>query len=82
MSKLEDYHGGVSAIPVPDDLASRLAERARRDGVSEETLVERALRGFLDQDPYEFFGIGESDQLRGHRTDERLRETGFGRPRS
>jgi hypothetical protein len=72
----------MSAVPVPDDLASRLTERARRDGVSEEKLVERALRGFLDQDPYEFFEVGASDQLRGDRVDERLRETGFGRPRS
>lgn len=72
----------MSAVPVPDDLASRLAERARRDGVPEAKLVELALRGFLDRDPYEFFEAGASDYLRGDRVDDRLRETGFGRPRS
>lgn len=72
----------MSAVPVPDDLAARLARRARRDGVPEEDLVEQALRGFLDQDPYEFFDSGSSDQLRGDRVDYRLEQTGFGRERS
>ncbi|CAN5411056.1 hypothetical protein BH23ACT9_BH23ACT9_28420 [soil metagenome] len=39
----------MTVVPVPDDLVTRLARRARRDGVPEEELVERAIRGFLDQ---------------------------------
>ena len=72
----------MTAIPVPDELARRLAQRARREGIAEEELVERALRGFLDQDPYEFFGAASSDRLRGVAVDDRLGETGFGRARS
>lgn len=72
----------MTTVPVPDELAQRLAQRARRDGMPEEELVVRALRGFLDQDPYEFFDVASSDRLRGAAVDERLAETGFGRARS
>lgn len=72
----------MTAIPIPDELARRLARRARREGVAEEELVQRALRGFLDQDPYEFFDVASSEELRGAAVDARLRETGFGRHRS
>lgn len=72
----------MAAVPVPEDLVARLRRRARLDGIPEEQLVERALRGFLDQDPYEFFEAGSSDLLRGDRVNQRLEQTGFGRPRS
>lgn len=72
----------MTAVPVPDKLAAQLARRARRDGVPEEELVERAIRGLLEEDPYEFFEAGTSEELHGDRVDERLEETGFGRPRS
>lgn len=68
----------MSSVPVPDDLVARLERRAHRDGLTAEELVVRALRGFLEQDPYEFFGVGSSEALRGVDVDERLRATDFG----
>lgn len=78
----KSYDEAMTAIPVPDELAQRLAQRALREGVPEDALVEQALREFLDQDPYEFFEVASSDRLRGATVDERLEESGFGRPRS
>lgn len=69
-------------VPVPDELAARIERRAHREGVPAAAIVERALSGYLAQDPYEFFAVGSSQESRGARADERLAETGFGRRRS
>lgn len=70
------------AVPIPDELAARIERRARREGVPAEEIIERALSGYLAQDPYEFFEAGSSGELRGAKADERLAETDFGRRRS
>lgn len=72
----------MSTVPVPDELLARLERRAHRDGITAEELVVRGLRGFLEQDPYEFFGVGSSEVLRRVDIDERPSETGFGHARS
>lgn len=72
----------MTADPIPDELAARIERRARREGVPTEEIIERALSGYLAQDPYEFFEVGSSKELRGAKADERLAETDFGHRRS
>lgn len=81
-TRLRPYTDSMTAVPIPDDLAARLERRARREGVPTEQVIERALSGYLAQDPYEFFEVGSSEELRGADADERLVETEFGHPRS
>ncbi len=72
----------MTAIPISDELAARIEHRARRDGVPTQEIVERAVSGYLAQDPYEFFDVGSSEHRRGAKADQRLAESDFGRLRS
>lgn len=68
-------------VEVDDDVATRLAERARQSGVSAEELARRAVAEFVRERPrvgdLSFFGVGASDELQAEHTDELLAE-GFG----
>lgn len=82
MDYVGPYTGKMTAVPISDELAARVERRARREGVPAEEIIERALSGYLDQDPYEFFEAGSSKTLRGGKAAERLAQTGFGSRRS
>lgn len=74
-------------VGLDERLAARLAEEARRVGMTPEQLAAKALEAFLSDssdgqvDPFAFIGTISSDELRGRRVDELL-EKGFGQSRS
>jgi hypothetical protein len=70
---------GKVVVEITDPLAARLAERALTLGVPVEELAMQAVTAYLEQDPYEFIGIAESDEVHGRGVDEQLEEHGFGR---
>lgn len=63
-------------VDLDDSEAVRLRELSERVGVPVEVLARRAVTALLRDEAYEFFGSGESDELRGDRVDELL-EDGF-----
>jgi hypothetical protein len=63
-------------VDLEDSEAVRLRELSERVGVPAAVLARRAVTAMLRDEAYEFFGAGESDELRGDRVDDLL-EDGF-----
>lgn len=74
----------MASISVDKKLAARLAERAKRDGVTVEEVAEHAIEEYLGEpagrtaDPFAFIGIGSNPNVQAEDADEFLAE-GFGR---
>ena len=75
-------------VGLDDALAGRLADEARRVGLTPEQLAQRALEAFLgersaagDADPFAFIGMMRSSELLARDVDDLLAK-GFGRSRS
>ena len=65
-------------LTLDDDTAARLEIRAQRDGLSVTALIEREAIRIAEQDPFGFFGVGSSNDLRGRSIKNQLDELGFG----
>ena len=65
-------------VRLADEILARLRVRADREGVSIVELIEREAARLADQDPFAFFEIGSSDDLRGAEFRAQLGEAGFG----
>ncbi len=76
----------MTSISVDESLAARLAERAKRAGVTVDELAEEAIQDYLgesapatgDVDAFAFFGSGSNPEVRARDADELLGEE-FGR---
>jgi len=74
----------MASISVDRKLAARLAERAKRAGVSVDELAEQAIEEYLSEpsqtasDPFAFFGVGSNPAVQAEDADRLLAE-GFGR---
>ncbi len=74
----------MPSISVDKKLAARLAERAKRDGVTVDELAEHAIEEYLGEpaegaaDPFAFVGIGSNPDVQAEDADRLLAE-GFGR---
>lgn len=76
----------MTSISVDEKLAARLAERAKRAGVSVDELAEQALQEYLDEpvstngeaDAFAFVGVGSNAEVQARDTD-KLLDDGFGR---
>lgn len=76
----------MPSISVDEGLAARLAERARRGGVTVAELAEEAIREYLDQpmpatgdvDPFAFVASGSNSEVRARDADGLLADE-FGR---
>ncbi len=68
----------MTSISVDDSLAARLAERARRAGMTVEALAEEAIQDYLEEsapaagdvDAYAFFGRGSNPDVQARDADE------------
>ncbi len=74
---LYDFDMTMLEFAIDDDLASRIDEVARREGISTTKLMMRALEAYVEPDPFGFIEVGSSDVLRGESADNLLAD-GFG----
>ena len=65
-------------VELDDAIASRLRSRAEHEGLSLAALLEREAARLADQDPFSFFGVGSTTDLRGANLKTLLTETGYG----
>ena len=65
-------------VELDDAIASRLRSRAEQEGISLAALIEREAARLADQDPFSFFGVGSTSDLRGSNVKDLLAETGYG----
>ena len=80
----EPYPCAMASIPVDERLVARLAERAKREGVTVEEVAEHAIEEYLGEpgegaaDPFAFIGAGSNPDVQAEDADKLLAE-GFGR---
>ncbi len=65
-------------VELDDAIASRLRSRAEHEGLSLAALIEREAARLAAEDPFSFFGVGSTSDLRGTNVKDLLAETGFG----
>jgi predicted transcriptional regulator len=76
----------MTSISVDEKLAARLAERAKRAGVSVDELAEQAIEEYLEEPPstngdldaFAFVGAGSNPEVNAREADKLLGD-GFGR---
>lgn len=76
----------MTSISVDEKLAARLAERAKRAGVSVGELAEQAIEEYLEEpvstngevDAFAFVGVGSNAEVQARDID-KLLDDGFGR---
>jgi len=85
LSAWQSYPCDMASISLDGKLAARLAERAKRAGVSVDELAEKAIEDYLGEqsgpsasDPFAFFGVGSNPAVQAEDADRLLAE-GFGR---
>ncbi|HNI35299.1 MAG TPA: hypothetical protein PLV93_07855 [Microthrixaceae bacterium] len=66
-------------VDLDDAAAERLQRQADAEGITLDELARRLLTHVAADDPFEFFGAGASDTLRGSNVDEHLEQHAFGR---
>lgn len=65
------------SVQVPQSIADELERRAQLEGKSLADVLREAL-ALPDQDPFEFVGSFESEEVNASDVDERLAKLGFG----
>jgi hypothetical protein len=65
-------------VKLDDVIAARLRARAEHEGLSLAALIEREAARLADHDPFSFFGVASTSELRGADVKDLLAETGYG----